>query len=253
LSHPMYTALCDKFATSTDTFAGARIAEWLQSGEFSDIVIDTAPGLHALDFIKKPDKVADFFDGKLVEWLKLFFSPEADKLSFVQKIVKSGAKKLLDGMGKIGGDRMVSSLADFFILLDAVFAKMLERVRVTSDHFRTPQTKFYVVSSVRQDALNVAIHLKRNLTAIKLNRSLFVLNRCLPDFFFNDMKKVKSEFLRDYFSKLNSMQTQVCDELLRQGNDCVTLPWLAQSHNSEIVNSLYVLGEKLIKSSEGLV
>ena len=67
----LFRALAERLATATDTFAAVRMAEWPEREEgLTDLVVDTAPGIHAIDFLSKPEKLSAFLDGKLIEWLK---------------------------------------------------------------------------------------------------------------------------------------------------------------------------------------
>ncbi len=60
----LFRALSERLATATDTFAAVRMAEWpeRESG-LTDLVVDTAPGIHAIDFLSKPEKLSAFLDG----------------------------------------------------------------------------------------------------------------------------------------------------------------------------------------------
>lgn len=83
-------------ATAIDTLAAIRVAEWLeQYPDTEELVIDTAPGIHAIDFIAKPEKVSLFLDSKIIDWVKWFVGSANEKQSFVARAFKSGAKKLL--------------------------------------------------------------------------------------------------------------------------------------------------------------
>ena len=100
---------------STDTFAAARMVEIQeQYPDTTDIVIDTAPGLHAVDFLSKPDKLISFFDGKLFKWLKILASDTDNQKNIWKKIVKTGAHKILDGLAQVGGKGFLLSFCFFY-------------------------------------------------------------------------------------------------------------------------------------------
>lgn len=71
--HPLYTTIADKVASAVETLAPIRMAEWIeQYPDTEELIIDTAPGIHAVDFILKPERLLAFFDSKILQWIKWF-------------------------------------------------------------------------------------------------------------------------------------------------------------------------------------
>ena len=59
--NPLFRAISEKLATATDTFAAVRMAEWVElHPELDELIIDTAPGIHAIDFLSKPENSSHF-------------------------------------------------------------------------------------------------------------------------------------------------------------------------------------------------
>jgi anion-transporting ArsA/GET3 family ATPase len=182
-SNPYYTALAEKLATSSDTLAAIFIAEWAERHpEMEHLIVDTAPGLHAIDFIVKPEKVALFLDSKLVDWLKVFIgNQEKEKVSFFGKIIKTGAKKILDGLSFIGGQNFLVNFAEFLILLDQVFITAIERLKFARKWIFHPSTQIFLVSSVRDDAASTSIQFANILKSLQLTTSFAIINRSFPE------------------------------------------------------------------------
>lgn len=179
-SHPLFYALSDKIATSTDTLAAIRVAEWAQKHpELEHLVIDTAPGIHAIDFLAKPEKVMAFLDGKLIEWLRYFVGGEKENL--VQRMIKGGARRILDGLAQIGGKSFLLSMGEFCILLDQVFKRALTRLDFARNWIRRPSTEVFLVTSVRDDAVSVALELGRTLSEMKIHAHTAIINRSFPE------------------------------------------------------------------------
>lgn len=179
--NPYFSALSSKMASAVDTLAAIRIAEWVeQYPEIEDLVIDTAPGIHAIDFIAKPEKVSSFLDSKIIDWIKWFVGGAHEKPSFVAWAFKSGARKILDGLSLVGGRNFIINFAEFLTLLDEVFITALDRLKYTQKWFKHSSTNIILVSSIREDAVAVAKEISRILNQMGVNPSLAIINRAFP-------------------------------------------------------------------------
>lgn len=177
----LFRALVDKFATATDTFAAVRVAEWSELESFDHVVVDTAPGLHALDFLSKPDKLMAFLDSKLVDWLKWFVGADPAKRSVMHRVFKAGARRVLDGLAQIGGQNFLVNFGEFLVLLDDVFATMLRRLGAVVAWMRSDRAHFYLVTAVREDAVFVARRLMAELHRLETRHRTTVVNKAFPD------------------------------------------------------------------------
>lgn len=181
-SNNLFRAVAEKLATSTDTFAAVRMAEWpAQYGDLDDLVIDTAPGIHAIDFLAKPEKLSAFLDSKLVDWLKWFVGAHESRTNIFQKALKSGARRILDGLAQVGGQTFLLNFGEFLILLDDVFRTMMRRLEFARQWLKHPSTNFVLVTAVRDDAASVSRELGRTLAGMQLKARLVVVNRAFPD------------------------------------------------------------------------
>lgn len=177
-----FRALADKIASSTDTFAAVRMAEWLEQWpELEELVIDTAPGAHAIDFLTKPGRLMEFLDSKLVDWLKAFVGEREEKSTLWQKVVKAGARRVLDGLAQIGGQTFLINFGEFLILLDEVFVRMLTRLERARLWLASPETSFYLVTAVRDDAARVSLELGDVLRSLDARNVFVAINRSFPD------------------------------------------------------------------------
>lgn len=191
--HPLYTTLAEKIASATETLAPVRMAEWLeQYPDTEELIIDTAPGLHAVDFITRPEKLLAFFDSKILQWIKWFTGERKWKWTdgkkqiiqdqnFFQKLVRAGAKSILTALGKVGGENILLTLGELIILMDQVFYKMVERLEESRKWLRDSKTKIYFVFSLRDDSVSVAIELKQILEQHNIKNGIFLLNKTLSD------------------------------------------------------------------------
>ncbi|MES2616086.1 MAG: ArsA-related P-loop ATPase [Bdellovibrionota bacterium] len=260
MSNPYYTALAEKLASSSDTLAAIYIAEWLERfPQVEDFIIDTAPGLHAIDFIVKPEKVASFLDSKLVDWLKIFVGdPGKDKKSFFSRIVKSGAKKILDGLSLVGGQSFLVNFGEFLISLDEVFLTAMDRLKLARKWIFHSSTNIVLVTAVRDDAVSTTKEFGRILKSLKLSVALSIINRAFPNHLLQEesfQKFINAKFEKNscedlfanYFSSYTHVQKRVCADLEKFSEMVIEIPnSLDLDKNQELrLADLCALGQKI--------
>ncbi|MBW7857577.1 MAG: hypothetical protein H3C43_04620 [Leptonema sp. (in: Bacteria)] len=192
--HPLYVTVAEKIASATETLAPIRMAEWIeQYPDTDDLIIDTAPGLHAVDFLIRPDRLLAFFDSKIIEWLKWFAGGEDEDSGLIQKIVRGGAKGILNALGKVGGENILLALGELILMMDKVIFRMVDRLEEARHWIRDNATDIAVICSLRHDSVSVAAELARILTENQLPNCRILLNRSIPESFFAN-NQVKSLF-----------------------------------------------------------
>lgn len=260
----LFRALAERLATATDTFAAVRMAEWPErEAGLTDLVVDTAPGIHAIDFLSKPEKLSAFLDGKLIEWLKWFAQENTTQVSLLQRVVKGGARRVLEGLSELGGQRFMLHFAEFLILLDEVFARMMTRLDFAGHWLRSPEAHCYIVTSVRYDAVQVALELSRTLKSLKMKPGQMIINRAFPDSLRDDpsfaptlslMRQQEDDsFFANYLDNFMIVQRRVQEQLSRVGQSVVILP-VAEHLDAQSalrLEDLTSLGQRIVQASGG--
>jgi len=179
LANVFFLALADRLAAATDLLAAVRVAEWAERDpEMTDLVVDTAPGLNAIEFLRRPRSLAAFLEGRLVRWLR--WTARSEKRGSFGQVLRGGARRVVGGLDKIGGTRMLLELAEFLSLVESLVARMLDRVAKAQAWIADPTTSILLVTAVRDDAAETAAELAAALAALKLAPRAAVVNRALP-------------------------------------------------------------------------
>jgi len=179
LHNAFFVAVADRLATATDLLAAVRVAEWAERDpELDDLVVDTAPGLDAIEFLRRPQRLTAFLEGRLALWLRQL--SVADRHGALGDAVRGGARRVLGGIARIGGMRLLLELADFVALAHGLFGQMLERVERMQAWLLAPSTEILLVTAVRPDADRTARELIEALASVQLAPSALVLNRAVP-------------------------------------------------------------------------
>ena len=170
LANRYFLGLADRIAASTDAIAAGRLAEWVERDPAVDeLVVDTAPGLPAIEFFARPEKLMRFFDARLVRSLR--------RVALLGGLPARGVARHL---AIIAGESTLLGFGEFIDLVDVAFARMRERLERARDWFRDPSTSLVVVCGVDDRAAGVARAMVRALGELGLSPRFAVLNRALP-------------------------------------------------------------------------
>jgi anion-transporting ArsA/GET3 family ATPase len=169
-TNPYFVALADRLAGLADAIGCARAVEWAERDRaLTELVLDTAPGLSAVELLARPDKLMAFFDGRLMRWLV--------RLARLGPARRGG--RLLAGLGDVSGTRTLRAVGELLSALEAAAGDMVARLERARRWLRDAATSLVVVCGVSDDAAEVAAALDRAVRDLGFAPSLFVLNRAL--------------------------------------------------------------------------
>lgn len=201
LSNPCLKLLKNRMATSLESLAGIRIAEWCERfPNIQYLVVDTAPGIHGLELLLKPQKLIHFLESPFLSWMKLFAHDQSSaRPSFLTKVVRSGSQKILSGLGTITGNDVLHHFGDFLSFAEPLFDTALRRLNFIHKQFQTQSVSFYLVSAPRDDALSFGQSFLEIFEHYGLTLSKIILNKCL---FLNcDEQGVPFDLGSEFFSQ----------------------------------------------------
>lgn len=176
-ANPFFAALGDHLATAIDILAAARVAEWVErDAELTDLVVDTAPGVAAVEFLRSPRQIQGLVTGWMLRWLRAVARTGDEHF----RGLRLGARRVLGGLASVVGTRMVIDLADFVAQVRVPLERMLVRVEYTERWLRSGATELLVVTSPRDTAATGAAQLAAALRAEHLQARAVIVNRTLP-------------------------------------------------------------------------
>jgi arsenite-transporting ATPase len=170
-TNPFFVALGDRLATAIDVLAAVRIAEWAERDPaLTDLVVDTAPGVAAIDFLSSPAHLEAMLAGRFVRWLRAAGAGG----------VRLGGRRILAALGRLAGTRMLVDLADFFTLVGTPLARMLARVGRAEAWLRAPDTELLLVTAPEDVRATGARQLATALGSLGLAPRRVIVNRTWP-------------------------------------------------------------------------
>ena len=169
-ANPYFVALADRLAGLADAIGCVRAVEWAERDPaLAELVLDTAPGLSAVELLARPDKLMAFFDGRLMRWLV--------RLARLGPARRGG--RLLAGLADVSGTRTLRDVGELLSAIELAAGDMVARLERVRHWLRCAATSLVVVCGVSDDAADVAAALDRAVRDLGFAPSLFVLNRAL--------------------------------------------------------------------------
>ena len=118
LDNRLYDNLTSRFVQSHDYIAMERLYELHSSGQYDLIVIDTPPTRNAIDFLDAPQRMADFFGGRLLRWLTLPYRLGGKRGA---RLVNFATKPFYQMADRILGTQFLQDIAEFFLNFQSMY------------------------------------------------------------------------------------------------------------------------------------
>jgi anion-transporting ArsA/GET3 family ATPase len=239
-ANPLFSALGDRLATAIDILAAARIAEWAETDPaLSDLVIDTAPGVAAVEFLRSPQHIEALAQGWMIRWLRTVARTGDGRFAGL----RFGARRVLGGLASIVGTRMIADLADFFTQVRAPLERMLVRVERTERWLRSEHAELLLVTSPRDTNAAGAAQVAASLRSEHLPLRAVIVNRTLPAELVTELAVLevppRAERLVGYARAYASAQAGVLAAAARWAPTVLTLasqPALVESRRPALVD-----------------
>lgn len=245
-ANPFFVALADRLATATDVVAAIRVAEWAERDpSLTDLVVDTAPGLNALEFLRRPRHLSAFLEADLVSWFRKAALP-----------TRSGgllprARVVAAGLARLVGGSLFLDFADFLAAVEAPTERMLGRV-AQARSFVEDHARIVLVTAVRDDTAGTAAAIARALREAGLEPTATVVNRAVPSALEGELAGIDVEALAReartlarYARGYAATQARTIDAVTPLAPRCVLVPAVRGLDEHRRLDALADLGETL--------
>lgn len=222
LNHRLYQSLTKYLGGAIEFMALAQLQELVESDEFDLIILDTPPAQHALDFLAKPNILADFFNSSITKvMLKPFVL--ASKLGLGR--VMSFGEKMMGGLAKVAGVKSLEMLAEFMLLMQEVLAGFNRAGEQIVETLKDERSTFLLVNAPRQDAVNLSLQIQeevaamgyrvkgtiwnRDVSALMTQEDLIAFKKNVEDFDASEDLRVLMDSVSNQLILLKSFQEQL--------------------------------------------
>ncbi len=170
LANPVYRELSSAVAGVQELGAVTKLYELSTEHEFDVIVLDTPPSRNALDFLRAPENMLHFLEGRA---LKVFLAPGGLAARFLGR----GTGLVFAIFARVTGVDMLGELSTFFKSLSGVIDGFGERIRGVAELLRDPETSFLIVTSPEHEPAREALFLAEQLRGERMKCDATIVNR----------------------------------------------------------------------------
>ncbi|MFB6263971.1 MAG: ArsA family ATPase, partial [Bradymonadaceae bacterium] len=171
-----------------------KLHDLYTGGYFDLVVLDTPPTASAIDFLNAPERLARFFDRRILKW----FLPESSRSTgFFGSLFDPGSV-VLKLLSRLVGESFVEDLVEFFDTFQYLQETLQERGEMIEFIIRDKQTHFVLVTSAAPRRIREAIHFDDQLEEFDQRAHAFVVNKVTPDFATADLDQLSVADLQSF-------------------------------------------------------
>lgn len=193
LKNRMYQNVSARFPASQDYIAMERLYQLYTGHAYDLIVVDTPPTRNALDFLDAPRRMAEFFSGRLLNWLTMPYRFRV--VNFVSRPFYQVADHVL-------GSEFFSDVGEFLGLLQSMYRGFAERAAAVQALLASATTTFMVVSTPETAPLLESEYLAGAIVQRRLRLGAVVINKALPGYLLDSDGAAAAARLRDASAEL---------------------------------------------------
>ncbi len=173
-SNRLYQELSSMMAGMVEYTALEALHDFVTSGRYDLVVLDTPPSRHALDILEGPRRLAAFLDGKVFQ---LFLPPEGNTSA-----LRAGAARVLRAvLGRALGEAEYDELTHFFGAFAGVLrACSTHTTRLEKLLAESATTAFVLVTTPSRESREELAFVARTLADHSMHFAGVVLTRCDP-------------------------------------------------------------------------
>jgi len=155
--------------------------------------VDTPPSRNALDFLDAPDRMEEFFGGRLLRWIT---APMRNR------VVGAASRPFLTIADRILGARFLQDIAEFFVLLQSMEKGFVSRARSVRQLMGDARTTFCVVTTLETAPAREAAFFVAELHRRRLPLGAVIVNKALPESLLADGPAAAAAAFRDDAAEL---------------------------------------------------
>ena len=168
LRNPLYDNITARFVNSHDYIAMEQVNELSASADYDLVVVDTPPSRNGLDVLFAPQRMKEFFGGRLLQWLTL---------PYRNKLLSIATKPFLVIADRLLGAQFLGDIAEFFALLQSMEKGFIARAEQVELLLTSPRVECMVVTIPEMASVTEAGHLIDTLRDKRMAVTKIVVNR----------------------------------------------------------------------------
>ena len=182
-TNKLYQELSTNLSGSQEFTSLFKLNQFVQSGQYDLVILDTPPAQHTWQFLKAPEKLSQLFNEGVAQW---FRSAAKEDVGFFKKIVNAGTLQVLKALEVLTGADFVKELSLFFKAIQNWQEPLQAKVNDCHRLLTSQQTEFILVTALDSSRIQESHKISHeilmegyNLTSLVINRSLSWLDESL--------------------------------------------------------------------------
>jgi anion-transporting ArsA/GET3 family ATPase len=143
LNNSLYQQMSTTLSGSQEFTSLSKLHDAATRGDYDLVILDTPPAVHAVDFLRAPERLNAVFDTAIVS----LFMGRTTGLGLVATAWKQGVKLYLAALTRLTGSAFVANLSDFFSAIDAIAPDIRQTNLLARNLLLDPSAAFVLISS----------------------------------------------------------------------------------------------------------
>ena len=173
----LYRQITTMLTGSQEYAATLALHDFVISGQWDLVVLDTPPTTNALDFLDAPHRIAAAVSSPALKW---FSRPSEKESRFSFQRLRSGGALLVRRLAKLVGNTFLEDAGAFLVDFQDALAGFLVRAQAVDKLLRGPDVGFLLVLAPVVAAVDEALYFHGRLRAAGIELAGFVANRVQP-------------------------------------------------------------------------
>lgn len=231
LNNKLYQQLSTQLSGSQDFSSLFQLNQYVQSGEYDVVILDTPPAQHTWHFLHAPEKIAQLFNEGVAQW---FRDPDQKNAGLLKKLLNTGTQQVLRILETLTGSEFVKELSVFFKAIQKWQTPLEKQVWDCHKLLIANSTEFLLVTALDPSRISEARRLSMEIEKQGYNLKNIIINR-VPEWI---NEEVSSESILGYVEYLKALEKQLLGSKSKFGPHLKVYKSHELSHNQLHVENL---------------
>jgi anion-transporting ArsA/GET3 family ATPase len=177
LENGIYRNLSETLAGSAEYAAMEQVHEYVESGAYDLIVVDTPPSDHALDFLTAPRRLREFLESRFVHAL---VRPAISAGRFGFRLFSRPLQRMFGLLEKIAGVGFLDDLSEFLTAIDGLTDGFIARATRVENVLLGEDTRFVLVCGPGSGTDTGTFEFLDELENLRAKLAAVIVNRVRP-------------------------------------------------------------------------
>ncbi len=217
----------------------------LKKNIYQNVILDTPPGSHFLDFLEASSKIKAFFDKSFIEILTYLgkkMTGSSSSKNIIKIIVASGVKKLMSYLEQVTGEKFVEDFLNTISLIYDLKEDFLGALALQDKLKLTELSNWFLVTSIEHNKHVEALKLKEHAKDFFHQDNYVILNRAITEQWLHNDRL--SENLLKMKKQMLERETDLLKKITEGNNKIIVFEEINTTSSLEQVKQLSSMWSK---------